>query len=128
MSHQLDHINQTFSRAPVYEAIFSCLSPRELIRVSRTCQVAHDAFQSFIHRAYNINRHLSRFLTDPISFQSLQARTGTLISGSNALQFLDRTRTPEYPGIGLVPNLAGRSGHLPLFRVANPDRATGLWE
>ncbi|KAI0323125.1 hypothetical protein GY45DRAFT_1215878, partial [Cubamyces sp. BRFM 1775] len=32
------------------------------------------------------------FLPDPMSFRCLQARTGTLVSGSVALQFFDRTR------------------------------------
>jgi hypothetical protein len=49
----------------------------------------------FSHRAYNIHRHLSRFLSEPLNFRSLQARTGTLIAGSNALQFLDRTFYPK---------------------------------
>lgn len=42
--------------------------------------------------AFDINRCLSRFFTSPSAFRSLQARTGTLISGSIALQFLDRVR------------------------------------
>ncbi|RPD63614.1 hypothetical protein L227DRAFT_496572 [Lentinus tigrinus ALCF2SS1-6] len=41
--------------------------------------------------AFNINCRLSRFFDDPLAFRSLQARTSTLISGSTALQFFDRT-------------------------------------
>ncbi|KAG2067252.1 hypothetical protein BDR04DRAFT_1233498 [Suillus decipiens] len=69
-------VGHLFSSAPIYDLIFRDLSPRTL-------------------RAYNINRHLSRFFPDPLSFRSLQARTGLIISGSNALQFLDRTFYPE---------------------------------
>lgn len=50
---------------------------------------------SHIARSFNIDTHLSRFFTDPLAFRALQARTGTLISGSNALQFLLRTHWPE---------------------------------
>lgn len=46
--------------------------------------------QSYSLRAFNINKHLSRFFDNPSEFRSLQARTATLVSGSNALQFLNR--------------------------------------
>ncbi|EIW78038.1 hypothetical protein CONPUDRAFT_168000 [Coniophora puteana RWD-64-598 SS2] len=93
--NQNHHANQIFSRAPIYETILSELSPRQLIRTSWACQTAHDAVQAFIHHEYDVNRHLSRYFSDPLAFRSLQARTGTLISGSNALQFLDRSLYPE---------------------------------
>ncbi|KIJ15742.1 hypothetical protein PAXINDRAFT_114105 [Paxillus involutus ATCC 200175] len=86
---------QILSRAPVYELIFASLSPRSLFRTALTCRAAYLAVAAFKHRAFNINRHLSRFFSDPFAFRSLQAKTSTLISGSNALQFLDRTFYPE---------------------------------
>ncbi|KAG0698143.1 hypothetical protein DFH29DRAFT_113876 [Suillus ampliporus] len=88
-------IGEVFCRAPIYELIFSCVSPRTLVRTGRSCRAAYAASKDFSHRAYNINRHLSHFLSEPLDFRSLQARTGTLIAGSNALQFLDRTFYPE---------------------------------
>lgn len=84
-----------FARAPIYDIIFACLPPRSLVQVSLTCRAAYFAVASFKSRAFNVNRHLSRYFTDPIAFRSLQAKTNTLISGSNALQFLDRTFYPE---------------------------------
>ncbi|KAF7968755.1 hypothetical protein HWV62_29549 [Athelia sp. TMB] len=56
-----------------------------------TCQTARLAVKAWFIRAYNINTHLRSFFSKPEMFRSLQARTGALISGSNALQFLDRT-------------------------------------
>jgi len=88
-------VGELFGRAPIYDAIFSCVSPRTLVRIGRSCRTAYVASKDFSHRAYNIHRHLSRFLSEPLNFRSLQARTGTLIAGSNALQFLDRTFYPE---------------------------------
>jgi hypothetical protein len=44
---------------------------------------------------FDQHKHLSRFFTAPLAFRSLQARTSTLVSGSSALQFLDRTFYPE---------------------------------
>jgi hypothetical protein len=75
----------------IYDIVFACSSPGTLARFSRTCRGSYDAVNSFNRCAFNINQHLSRFIDDPIGFRSMQAQTGTLISGSNALQFLDRT-------------------------------------
>ncbi|KIK49276.1 hypothetical protein CY34DRAFT_310412 [Suillus luteus UH-Slu-Lm8-n1] len=88
-------LQEVFSTAPIYDLIFCDLSPRTLVWLSRTCRRAHEAVTRFICRAYNINRHLSRYFPDPLAFRSLQARTGLVISGSNALQFLDRSFYPE---------------------------------
>lgn len=79
----------------IYDLIFLYASPASILRLSRTCQPCFAAVQSYIPRAYNINRHLSRFFQDPLAFRSLQARTGTVVSGSNALQFFDRSFYPE---------------------------------
>ena len=84
-----------FARAPVYDILFACLSPRSLVQLALTCRAAYLAVAEFKARAFNVNRHFSRYFTDPIAFRSLQARTNTLVSGSNALQFLDRTFYPE---------------------------------
>lgn len=88
-------VGELFGRAPIYDAIFSCISPHTLVRIGRCCRAAYAATKDFSHRAYNIHRHLSRYLSEPLNFRSLQARTGTLIAGSNALQFLDRTFYPK---------------------------------
>lgn len=84
-----------FSRAPIYDLVLSCLSPRSLVWLARTCRVVYFAVAEFKGRAFNVNTHFSRYFSNPIAFRSLQARTNTLVSGSNALQFLDRTFYPE---------------------------------
>lgn len=95
---QLPYFEDVFSRRPIYDIIISCLDITDLIRLGRTSKVARAALAEHSIRAYNINRHLRYFFNDPLSFRSLQARTGSLISGSNALQFLDRS---FYPGSDL---------------------------
>ncbi|ETW83700.1 hypothetical protein HETIRDRAFT_415457 [Heterobasidion irregulare TC 32-1] len=79
----------------VLDAIFSYSSPGTILRMSRTCRRIKDLVDSYIRAAFNINRHLSRYFPDPIAFRSMQARTASLLSGSNALQFLDRTTYPD---------------------------------
>ncbi|KAI0801954.1 hypothetical protein BC629DRAFT_156478 [Irpex lacteus] len=74
----------------LFELIFSSTSPGTLLRLSRTCKRAKAAVQSYFLRAFNINKHLSRFFNNPLEFRSLQARTATLVSGSSALQFFNR--------------------------------------
>ncbi|KAG1859441.1 hypothetical protein C8R48DRAFT_605657 [Suillus tomentosus] len=88
-------IGEVFDCTPVYDNIFSYVSPRELVRLGRSCRAAYAASKDYSRRAFNINQHLSRFISKPLLFRSLQARTGTLIAGSNALQFLDRTLYDE---------------------------------
>ncbi|OBZ78027.1 NADPH-dependent methylglyoxal reductase GRE2 [Grifola frondosa] len=80
---------------PIYDKILSHLSPVSLVRLEKASCLTRFAAKDFASRAYNINRLLSRFFTDPIAFRSLQARTAALISGSFALQFFDRTFYPE---------------------------------
>ena len=92
---QTECIEDVFNSPPAYSVIFACLSPPDIVRASQTCRLLNDAARSFNRHAYNINRHLKRFLSDPIAFRRLQARSRFLISGSNALQFLDRTFYPE---------------------------------
>lgn len=79
-------------------AIFSHCPPSALLRLMRTSSIVHDEVTRYMQSAFNINRILSRFFEDTTSFRSLQAQTGTLISGSTALQFFDRS---SYPGSDL---------------------------
>ncbi|KDR77818.1 hypothetical protein GALMADRAFT_65576 [Galerina marginata CBS 339.88] len=82
------------------DSIFDGLSAGDLYRYSWTCRDAHDAVSSYFRRNKNFDLHkvLERYfsLEDVfIAFRELQAATGMFISGSTALQFLDRTEYPE---------------------------------
>ncbi|KAI0684234.1 hypothetical protein C8T65DRAFT_593923 [Cerioporus squamosus] len=56
----------------------------------------------------NINRRLAHFFTDPLAFRSLQARTGTVISGSFALSFFERSELPPSGGLDIVLHMRHR--------------------
>ena len=88
-------LDRVISNDLLGDLIFGFSSAGSLLRFSRTCKTCLVIIKSYIARAFNINRHLSRFFPDPIAFRSLQAWTGTLVSGSNALQFFDRSFYPE---------------------------------
>ena len=74
--------------------IFSCLDAFDLIQFSQTCREAYHRVDSYRNSAHNIYKTLSRYFThDQIEqFRRLQSTTGTLVSGSTALTFFDRTR------------------------------------
>lgn len=101
----LQLIHRAFRCQPVCESLLDHLSARSLVRFSAVCHLSRDLVFAYYRYRFSINQHLARFFEDPVAFRSLQARTGTLISGSNALQFFDRTHYPEsdldiytYPG------------------------------
>ncbi|KAI0650881.1 hypothetical protein C8Q79DRAFT_411333 [Trametes meyenii] len=100
----------------IYEPIFDASSAATLLRLARTCRAGRHAIAAYIRSAFDVNRLLARFFPSPTApcssvcssshthseiydraraFRTLQARTGTLISGSTALQFFDRTVYPE---------------------------------
>ena len=82
---------QILDRPCIVERIFLYLTAGDIVRMGRTCSAGRLAVQIFRNDHFSINRHLSRFFRHPLAFRSLQAATGTLISGSSALQFLNRT-------------------------------------
>ncbi|KAK1227342.1 hypothetical protein PQX77_009664 [Marasmius sp. AFHP31] len=72
--------------------LFSCLDPQDINSYSRTCRDAYRQVELYWNRALCIYRLLSRFFTEDEAkqFRGVQASTGTLISGSMALQFFNR--------------------------------------
>ncbi|KAI1787861.1 hypothetical protein LXA43DRAFT_895612, partial [Ganoderma leucocontextum] len=66
-------------------------TPKEFLRFSRTCKEADAAVSAYIAKAFDVDKRLRRFFSDPLAFRHIQARTATLISGSFALQLFDRT-------------------------------------
>ncbi|KAG2126626.1 uncharacterized protein EDB93DRAFT_1097000 [Suillus bovinus] len=83
-------LQQVFCTVSIYNLILRHLSPRTLVWLSQTCRYMYVACTRFFRCAYNINRHLSRYFPEPLAFRSLQARTGLVISGFNAMHFMDR--------------------------------------
>lgn len=88
-------VDRLVSNPIIIDCILSFCTSGTIFRISRTCSSSRLAILSYLQRAFNINRHLSRYFSDPLGFRLVQSRTGTIISGSNALQFLDRSFYPE---------------------------------
>lgn len=86
---------EVMRRHPIYDYLFARLSAAALICIGATSRQAHAALLDYKQRTFNPNKLLEMYFSDPIGFRSLQAQTHTLISGSSALQFLDRTVYPK---------------------------------
>ncbi|TDL21082.1 hypothetical protein BD410DRAFT_314845 [Rickenella mellea] len=86
---------EILDRSNASDVLFAHATPATMYRIGRTCWMARRAVQDYSRRAFNINKHLRRFFNDPIGFRSLQAQTGTLMTGVFAHGFLDRTLWDE---------------------------------
>ena len=94
-----DLLHDILTNHVIHWNIFSYCTPQTLLRFERTCRLAQAIVEDYIRVAFNIDARLSPFFDDPRAFRSLQARTGTVISGSTALQFFERA---IYPGTGMT--------------------------
>ena len=81
---------KAFHCADVYDRINSMIPPHSSVMLSWTCHATNNARASFTRCTFNINHHLRRFFQNPLEFRTIQAETGTIISGSSALQFFNR--------------------------------------
>ncbi|KAJ6495908.1 hypothetical protein DFH09DRAFT_1002254 [Mycena vulgaris] len=78
-----------------YNTIFSSLATRDLLCLMRTCKHLYDLV---LHTSFDVSCLLSPFFGNAENvkhFREIQAQTGTLISGSTALQFFERVRWPR---------------------------------
>ncbi|KZV80352.1 hypothetical protein EXIGLDRAFT_845627 [Exidia glandulosa HHB12029] len=80
---------------PVFDTLYPLCSPGELCRISKTCNGASQAVTNYLTHTISIDlsRLLSRFFgsqEEVLEFRRLQAQFQFLISGSAALQLLDR--------------------------------------
>jgi hypothetical protein len=95
INHVLGLFMNIISNPTIHDWIFAPLDVIDVLNFASTCRTARVAFNLFMKRAYKVEIVLRRFLRNPSAFRRLQRETGTLISGSVALQFLERTVYPE---------------------------------
>lgn len=74
----------------VLDGILTHLSPKQFIGLGRLCRIAYDVVSRYLETAFDIDKCLERFFSDPHSFRRMQALTSTLISGSFALLYFSR--------------------------------------
>lgn len=85
--------------ARVHDFLCSNLDIQDLCSLLRVNRFVNGQVRAFMRRAYNIDRLLGEWFNSPEGFRHMQGRTGTIISGSQALQFIDRTRFDSEDGV-----------------------------
>ncbi|KAI0012491.1 hypothetical protein F4779DRAFT_614462 [Xylariaceae sp. FL0662B] len=77
---------------PIRERVMSFLDTKDILRLRQT---SWSIRQDIIANEWNINTKLERFIKHPVGFRSQLGKSDALISGSFALQFLERVVWPE---------------------------------
>ena len=80
-----------FNIFPVVEKLCCCLAIDDIISLTRTCKRLSSLYQEQLPSQWNVDRHLQRFLDNPVAFRFMMAECDALVSGSLALQFFKRT-------------------------------------
>jgi len=83
------------SDSSMLDMVFSRLSPCNLVLLLRVNRQIWREVTGYMRRTYSVERILKPFFSSPEAFRELQARTGTLVSGSSAVQFFDRSFYPD---------------------------------
>ncbi|KZP15443.1 hypothetical protein FIBSPDRAFT_81987 [Athelia psychrophila] len=102
----------------------------DILAFRLTCHLARRAADVYTARAYDMDRALLGFFGDPAGFRWMQADTGTLISGSFAVQYFERAFYPEadmdlyaHPGFALA---VGEWLHSDGYRLVDGTKRGGL--
>lgn len=91
------HQDNTIRPSTTDDALLDNLSTADIFRFGRASKSARHTLQSYLRRRYKLHQVLSRFFTEDQTeeLRTLMSRTSMIISGSVALQFLDRTIYPD---------------------------------
>ncbi|VDC03936.1 unnamed protein product [Peniophora sp. CBMAI 1063] len=85
-------LNRLFREdAELLDRLLSYLEPCDLASLACLNRLINGEMRAYSRRVFSITRVLSPFFKDCDSFREMQSRTGTLISGSTALQVFERT-------------------------------------
>ena len=84
-----------FTDSSISFIVFDFCSAMTLVRLLKTSHHTRSTVNAYITMVYTVDRIVRRYFEDPLSFRSVQNRTATVISGSAALQFFDRSCYPE---------------------------------
>lgn len=109
--------NRVLTDSSITTVLFGFCSAVVLVQLLKTSRRLRNAVQAYIAQAFTVDRVISRYFEDPLSFRSMQARTATIISGSAALQFFNRSSYSTSDLDLYVPMLG--AGNLTRFIIEN---------
>ncbi|HEV7736636.1 MAG TPA: hypothetical protein VGO47_04595 [Chlamydiales bacterium] len=70
--------------------ILRYLSPKDIANLKKVDRKINSFITVYEKYAYSPNKLLKRYFNDPLQFRAMQAATGTLVSGSQALKLMGR--------------------------------------
>ncbi|KAH7103094.1 hypothetical protein BKA62DRAFT_697191 [Auriculariales sp. MPI-PUGE-AT-0066] len=106
-----------FNSPLMYEPLLdACSPPSTLARIAKTSHAAKAAVQDYMTQRWH--KQLGRFC-DPLAFRTMQARTGVIVSGSQAFSF--------FRGEDLGRDEFGRFSDLDLYPVKGTELEVGRW-
>lgn len=96
--HNSESYEQIFTDPTISVIVFDLSSAMVLVRLLKTSHHIRSMVKAYIAKAFTVDRVVCRYFDDTSLFRSVQNHTATIISGSAALQFFDRS---FYPGSDL---------------------------
>ena len=103
-----ESLNRILTTPSIANVLFDSCSIVTLVQLLKTSHRLRNAVKAYIAQVFTVDRIISRYFEDPLSFRSMQAHTATIISGSAALQFFDRSFHPSSDLDLYVPSLGAR--------------------
>lgn len=90
-SHSVKAVDQVFTNSDLVYLILAACDAAAMLQLGGVNRTMHSILQLYMQTAFSIDHLLSRFFPDPDMFRILQRKTATLIGGSQALHFFDRS-------------------------------------
>ncbi|KAF6750732.1 hypothetical protein DFP72DRAFT_851533 [Ephemerocybe angulata] len=95
------------SRTSLHLKVFDRLSAADVVRLSKTSTLIRDALKIYKERKWNIDEFLACWFEDGQSFRATMALAGAVISGSQALRFMDRLGPAPRSDLDVVTRVGG---------------------
>ncbi|KAJ7629947.1 hypothetical protein DFH06DRAFT_1140705 [Mycena polygramma] len=77
------------------ELVLSYWAPNDVLKAAGLSRIMRGVVEHYKNIVWNIDRHLRRWFLDPIGFRRKLKMCGGVVSGSQIVQFFDRTLYPK---------------------------------
>ncbi|KAF6755987.1 hypothetical protein DFP72DRAFT_306623 [Ephemerocybe angulata] len=109
IERSLSQLERFLLRSPesTWRRICHLLTKPELGRLGQTSNVLSEYVSIYTQEAWDINDFLGTWFSDPCVFRSALAYAGAVITGSQALRYLDRLHPSNSSDLDIVTRLGG---------------------
>lgn len=95
LEHNPKSYERVFTNPSISVIVFDFCSAMVLVRLLKTSHHIRSIVKAYIAKVFTVDRIICRYFEDTLSFRTMQSHTATIISGSAALQFFDRSCYPN---------------------------------